>query len=258
MKKLARPSIWKSFPRKWWLIGAATLVVLLVVGFVGWSIYAWNDYKGQYEAWYGTLRSEARTAMDMNASSAAEKTKKLEALKRLQETAEQGNMRCGKYGWIHWQQFIGDIKGRIEGCHSKQQAASVFATDLKAVTGHLQGEVSVGAALAGAATGKETDESLWGQIADKWSKARGNVEKLQLALTMKAAQKAAEEKAAAIEAAWRALIAANAAKDRQKYEAALDQVATAYGSLNGVAEAAQAALRPLASKLETSYKRAFS
>lgn len=255
MKKIARPSLWHRYPRKWWVISAGALLALLVVGFVGGSLYAWNDYRGQYEAWYGGLRSEARAALDMKANTAAEKTKKLEALNRLQKTAEQGSVRCARYGWIQGQQFVGEVKKSVDGCHAKQQVADVFATDLRAATAHLQGEIAIGKALTGAAASKETDETSWGQIADKWAKARGDVKKLQLASTVKETQKMGEEKAAALEAAWRALIVANAVKDRQKYEVALDQIATAYGGLSDISEAARASLRPLADKLETSYER---
>lgn len=257
MKGLTTPDNLFARYKKWWIIGAGLLIVLLVAGFVGWSFYAWQDYSKQYVTWHDTLKKNAGDTLGLKATTTDEKAKKLTAMENLRDNTREGNEYCSAHSWLHWQQFIGEVKTRIEHCQQLVADTDGFARDLGAVTDYLRGEVKITAILRDVASGGEADESSWKALADKWSKAHETIGKLSLPKNLQQTQKIASDKAATIHSAWLSLIAASDAKDRQKYEAAVDQIDTTYGGLDQIIQASQKTLQPLADTLANSHKRVF-
>lgn len=259
MKKLASERRWLTISRKWWFIGGGIALLLLIIGAIGWSFYAWNDYRQQYISSHSELRQEATAAFAMKSVSVDEKRKKLAALSQLRQTIDEMKGQCDSYSIIHWQQFIGETKAWLEDCRTRSKATEAFGRDLKAVTDHIASEELIKSVLVKAAvTDKEVGEAAWPSIVEKWAKAHTDIHNLKVALTVQNTQKVIEEKIAALEAGWVALIAANTAKDRQKYDAALDQIETAHGAMVGISDITQKDMQMLIDKLKVSYKRVFS
>lgn len=257
MKELTKSNNTLARYKKWWLLGVAGVVLFFAAGIVGWSFYAWQDYAKQYTAWHDGLRQEAGKTFGLKVTTEEEKVKKLAQLEHLEEMARKGNGYCNAYGWLHWEQFIGDVKTRIEQCRQLVATTDNFSRDLLAVTEFLRGEAKIASVLREIPAAGEADESAWKTIANKWNDVRETLAKLTLPKNMKDTQKIAGEKAASIHSAWLALIAASEAKDRQKYEAAADQIDTVYSGLDQIIQTSQKTLQPLADTLDNSYRRAF-
>lgn len=259
MKQLKSTPIWKRLPRKWWFVAIVATLLIGIFAYAGWSIYAWSDYKTQYTSRYETLKHDIKMTFEMRNGTSDEKAKKMSALINIQMAAAGVEVYCDAYKGIHWQSFIGEVRTRVDDCHRLMKPAKTFSGDVEPVIAHLKGEEVLGRVLSkGGMNEKELEEATWPAYAEKWTAISVEVQKLMLTSSLKSTQKLAEEKAASIAVAWSALSAATAAKDRPKYEVALDQLQTAYGTLAVVSETSQKELQILVGRLGKSYSRLFS
>jgi hypothetical protein len=241
----------------WFIGGGLVLAALLVGGFVAWSNYAWGDYEKTYTAWHQELGAKNSTAFGLPASNSSEKTKKINALKSVYVVADKGRANCDRYGWIHWQQFIGAVKFKLDGCEEEVKRAQSFVSDLRVVVDHVDAEAKIASTLKKVGVAKEVDEVSLKTTSAQWTKVVSELQTQKLPKSLAATQKLAVEKAKAIEAAWRALATASEAKDRDKYEATLGQLTTAYGELEKVGLQGSASLQPLLDSLQKTYGQAF-
>jgi hypothetical protein len=254
--KKAKTSIF-AHKKAWFIGGSVVFAALLVGGFAAWSSYAWGDYEKTYTAWHQELGTKNSAAFGLPASNSSEKTKKINALKSLYAVADKERANCDRYGWIHWQQFIGAVKSKLNGCEEEVKRGQLFVGDLRAVVDYLDAEAKLSTVLKKGSAAKEVNEVDLKTASGRWAGVVTELQAQKLPKSLAATQTLAVEKAKAIEAGWKSLAAASEAKDRDKYEATLGQLTTAYGELEKVGLQGSASLQPLLESLQKTYGQAF-
>jgi hypothetical protein len=256
MKRIRQSNKLLIHNKKWWLIGGAIgLSVFALAGLVGGSMYAWQQYEKEYVSWHKSLHDSADRVFALPITSAKQKTDKVTAFRNVYQLARQGEQHCHAYGFLHWQQFIAQVKSKINQCQQIKTNSESFLHDLTRVVDHLDSESQLMAGFSQVKAPAEYNEEAWKTSSAQWDKLVVYLGKQHVSASVEATRKLALQKATAVSDAWRVLIATSESKDKAKYEAAINQLSAAYDGLNEIARTAEASLKPLVDTLQKSYKR---
>jgi len=243
--------------KKWWIIGGSVFAGLLILGgIIAWNILSWADYEQKYTSWHSQLRTKTDVALALPAKTPSDREKKRSSLGALGGIINEGKSHCDRYKIIHWQQFIPQVKERIDACNQIRERSGRFAIDMNIVVGYLDAEQGITRVLAkGIAT--KLDEGVMKQQPQVWLGIEKEVGVLDIPERFVPVRQLAVVKAAAVREAWQLLVAANDAKDRAKYEEATDKLAAAYGAFGEITDLSEKTFVPLVASLEKSYQQAF-
>lgn len=255
-RMIQKQSSWVAH-KKWWLVGGGSLLGLLLFGgVVVWSVLSWQDYEQKYTSWHSALRVRTDEVLALPAKTTQDRDKKGSSLATLRTTIGEGAGICARYQIIHWQQFIPEVKKRIDHCHEVIEKTDRFGVDMSAALDYLGAEQSLTKILSkGSAT--KLEESAWKQQPQIWSEVEKQIMSLEVPDNFKPIRQLAAVKSKAVREAWQALVASNDAKDRAKYEEAGNQLSAAYDAFGEVSDMSEKTFLPLVTALEKSYSRAF-
>lgn len=245
--------------RKGWFIGLGIgLVCVLGVLYIWGSVMAWESFEKGNLAWHDEMKERSKKVFSVTVKNQVEKAKKQQEFDDLMTTIQSKSDRCNFSPLFSWQQFIQVNKERMQKCQQLVSGVRTFGKSLSAVNDHLRSENNVAQIIRDAAqTNTEVDETKWPGVTKQWADAETKIQKLNVAGSFSATKDLAVSKAKSIQAAWNALIAANSAKDRAKYEEADAMLTQAYGTLDEITQSSEAKLLPLITKLEQAYSKAY-
>ena len=246
-----------STKKEWVIIGILLSILLVVGGFTLFSCYAWQKYENDYKSWHLDLRGQTERALKLPSKTLADRTEKLTTLQSLRYTAANGVNHCNAYQILHWQQGIDAVRQKLNKCQLLAGPAKQFAIDLQAITDHLASEKTISAILVDVKMGDQIEEAKWSEVTAHWDKIVKQLETQNVATTFVSSKKLAIEKVTLVTKAWRALIDANNAKDRSKYEVAVQDLTASYDGLAEIGGSAEKTLLPLLEKLRKSHEQSF-
>lgn len=261
MIKHAAASRSKNFflgSKKTWLIGGVILLALgSLIGFVLFSRYAWDKYENDYVAWHTNIESRVDRSFALSSSTADDRMKKLAALQSLNDDIKGGAKQCAAYGWLHWQKVIDAVEQKINKCKLLADRVGKFGNDLGIVTDHLLSDKATSLVIVDTHLANGVKESDLAAVKDHWAKVVASLEKQKVSKTFLSTNKLAIEKAKMVRDAWQAVLDANVAKDRSRYEASVNTLKSAYDGLAAIGVSSEKALLPLLDVTQKSYDQVF-
>ena len=203
--------------KKGWLIaGGILLTLLIVIGFVLFSRYAWDKYENDYTAWHASIESRVDQGLALKSSTSDDRMKKLSTLHSLNDDIKAGMKQCEAYNWLHWQQMIDVIEQKINKCEVLMERVGQFGDDLGIVVDHLESEKAVSVVIADTVLANEVNENDLAAVRDHWIGVVVALEKQKVSKTLLSTKKLAIEKTGMVRDAWQAVVDANTAKDRSR------------------------------------------
>ena len=239
-----------------WIIIGGVVAVFLVGLYIFLSIQAWSDLSARSESQYSAVKSDLAEALRMNTVTESEKAKKMEALKTAAIVIDKQAVDCGVSPIFAWQQLAWGNAEKIKQCQAITDKLQKTKSSLNAVIVHIESEQELSKLIAGAVT-EQVGEADWPKIAKQWSDVAAAISKKSVAKSFKPTQDLAKKQTDAISTAWQGLIAANTAKDRVKYEAAVAAIATAYKGLSDLPQTSATGLQLLITEFELVYSKTF-
>lgn len=241
------------------VIMASFAAILVLCGsYALWSNGAWSGYHISYSQWKVEIKSKIDSVLDLPATTAGERTKKLQALKSASELiASHDQSLCSINVMVSWQQSVNTTyKGWREGCTRVQTSADTLSSSLTSASNYLQSEHELAAVLAAAleATNKKVTESAFTSVLSKWKSASAEVKNLKAPTEFTPVKTKAQKAVDDIESLWERLVAAHAVKDETKYEQALAGLTGAYSAIDGIEKESTKQFTQLSQAVESNYK----
>jgi hypothetical protein len=245
--------------RKSWVIGLSIVFICVLTALYIWgSVKAWDNFEEGNLTWYGQMKDRSKKVFVINVQNGADKVKKQQEFDALSATIQGESSRCNFIPLFSWQQSIQLNQERMQKCQQLVGKVRTFGKALDAALGHLHGEAKVALIISEAAkTTEEVTDTEWLAVAKQWANAETKLQKLSSVASFNTTKDLAVGKAKSIQAAWSALITANGAKDRAKYEEADAMLTQAYGTLDEITQSSETKLLPLIAELERSYNEAY-
>jgi hypothetical protein len=242
------------------IVTGGVAVLLIVGGYLIWSSSAWANYHTAYSEWKSTTKNKISSALDMPATTAAERTKKLQALQTTSEAiATSDKSLCSTNILVDWQQSVNaTYKKWQQECLTMQASAGRLNTALISAVNYLQNEHELATILSTAlgATSKTVTESSLPAVVTKWKTASADVKSLKASAEFTPVKTKSQKVVDGVESAWNALIAAHTAKDETKYGKALTGLTGAYLVVDDIETESAKQFAQLSSALEANYKTA--
>lgn len=238
--------------------GCFAVILLLCGGYALWSNAAWAGYHTSYSQWKVETKNKIDSALDLPATTAVERTKKLQALKTTSEFIASGDRsHCSISGTVSWQESINaTYKGWRQECIAVRTAADTLNSSLTSASNYLQSEHELASVLATAlgATNKKVTESTFTSVLSKWKAASVGVKSLKASTEFTPVKTKAQKAVDDIESLWERLVAAHAAKDETKYEQALAGLTGAYSAIDDIEKESIKQFTQLSKVVESRYE----
>lgn len=245
--------------KKRWIIVVSLCVLAAVVGcYVFASIKNWENYEQQNARNLTSLRQKTDQALEKISQSKLKRDEKMQQFDQLSASLKESSGLCGNSLLFSWQQSLPANKTKVDDCQDQSKRFATLQSKLDVIIAHLKSEQELTSLIAAASNVKmNPGEADWPLILQQWSTAEEQLRKKNVTKTFESTKAKGIEKLQAIRAAWQALIDANKAKDRAKYEAAASSLSLSYGALSEITQSAETALVSLIASFNESYKDAF-
>lgn len=244
IRKRLKDIFWGN--KKWWLIGGGGVIVI-ISGLAAWSVYAWQDYDQSYKAQYSTFHEQSKQALELPVGTADERSRKLTSLKGV---IERDNLTCGMYQWLHFERFITAIDDKIKQCEQGVSRANNLVAGIREMVTFIEEEGKIIEIFSSVAGSGDVDEGAWAGELGRWTKVVSDLEGMSVAASLNPIKDSAIKKAKGVKDGWSGVIVASEAKDRAKYESAVDQLGVAYGAVGEVSQVSQALFKDIVTRVE--------
>ena len=235
--------------KRWWIIGSAILLVI-VIGIYGLlSFLAWKRVADQSRT-ASTELAQIRTKF-----SDAEDSKSTEAQQRqaIQNLASDPKADCHISALYAWQaHVVPKLRSKLDSCEQASSNIATYQASLSSLNALLTDEDAIAAILKNVAVDSTAiGENDWQTRLDASKKAAADLSKLTVSSAAQPVKKAAADSLAQITTAWSALIDARSKQDATAYDKAANSLGEAYESLAGVTAQSDKAYAGLSQKLES-------
>jgi hypothetical protein len=237
---------------------AGVIVVGSLTAYLLWSMSTWSQYETVGKEWREELKTDTVSALALPIDTIEKRNQKLAALKAIAEqiTAE-GNSPCKPHAFLEWQQGMGYAKPKIEECQKHLATLGEFRSSLTDVVTYLENEKIVAGVFADTAgSEKIADKDFAAQVV-LWQSADSAISRMTATPIFDPVKTEAANVAKDIAVAWQAVVAANDAKDKKKYEDAVAGLTAAYEGIKGITALSDQKLEPLTRILQEKYEAAF-
>jgi hypothetical protein len=230
------------------------------MGYILWGNAAWANYHTSYGRRKAEVKANIDTALKMPASSAKERAAKLKALSSTSKKITSQDKLCAVNSMIGWQQSIsGSYKKWRQECESTQSSIDSLNSELRVVVAYMKNDQALASLLstALAATDKKVTESSFSAVLAKWKTAVAAVKEMDVPTEFAPVKAKAQKAVSNVDAAWKALVTAHAAKDEAKYEKALTSLSSAYFAVADVERVSTEQVAGLSKAVQSRYDAAF-
>lgn len=260
MKRLTRPSFGMLRRHKKPVIITLCSLILVALALYGlWSRQQWTQYQPVYTSQYETVK----TSLDKLKMTpvATDKDKEL-ALKQLtvaSESIDKSQMTmCTINTLIAWQESVfASLKQEHEQCREQQAKLATLNQEVKQVTVFVRDDNETAKLLKSLPQTDEIADTAWHEQVAAWQSKSQAIEKVTVGQDFKPIQQLAVQKTAAVAMAWQGVVAAHAAKDKQKFATAQADLAAAYDGLDDIAVKTTQTIEVLAKAVDKEYQAAF-
>lgn len=236
----------------------ATVTVGLLTFYVLWSIGSWEKYESGYQGRRHDLQSRLVAVMDEPGNTAEQRAAKRQGLEEVLNDVKATHDLCKIHTLLEWQKNFSSTKPKVEACNAQLASMESFEGSLQKTVDFIKSEASLAAIFKSAPLAdKISEKDIAGQVA-RWREIEDKVARLDTATPFTPIKAEALGVINGIITAWQEVKAANDAKDRKKYEAAVGTLSGAYDALTKLEEQSAKALLGISDSLQSSYKSAFN
>lgn len=238
---------------------SVSLLFLIVAGtYIAWSMAAWRTYEEKTSSVRHAVRGSLDGSLKLAASNQQERTKKLEALKGVQNTIETEKRLCDVQSLIAWQSHsFEQAKQAKEKCLTVASTLEKLQESLGRVLRYLEDEKQVVDILTPLQAEGEYSEDVWQQLGDKWVQAGKKIDEQKVGDEFQPVYEITRERVRVVAAQWQQLLGAHKAKDRAQFEKASGELKKAYGLLKATTDDTSQVLSLLQKQLAEDYIKAF-
>ncbi|MBC7868967.1 hypothetical protein H7X69_02190 [Candidatus Saccharibacteria bacterium] len=245
--------------KAWLVVGAATVLFVLALGYLLYSLQIWRNYEQDYQVWQTTTKNDLSTVLSLPMTSSKEREQKLAKLKAIAVdlNTQQANM-CRISPLTGWQANFNGIETVQKQCNTVTSKVKGFITELGVTTAYLTDERILANSLA-TLTSQPTqpDEKTWAQVAAVWHKFGVEITAMKPDVSFKSTNKVAVTVVTGIDTAWQELLAAHSAQNKARFVTAQAGLAAAYNTLGTITAENDKQLSLLDKKLSQAYSAAF-
>ncbi len=257
--KSTRAGSFISSHKKLMIITSAVLIFLIILGaYAAWSIATWRAYDETSMAAPREVRSSLDSSLKLAAQTGEDRSKKLGALKTVQDDIAAKKDLCDVQVLIEWQSSFEHVKRLKEKCLSARQSLENLGVSLERVVHYLEDEKRMTEVIAPLQTEGELDEQVWKQLAANWLEAGKKLSELKPGEEFKPVLSIVKERTEGVAARWQELQIAHEAKDRVRFEKATDELKKAYGILKATVDDTASTFASLEKQFADSYAAAFN
>lgn len=237
------------------IITSTCVVVFIGVAVYGWlSVTSWSFVESQSVVARQEITASLKQAVALPVSSSDERAKKVTAFQGIEEQIDSYQNMCQISPLVQRQSAISSLRAKQDICQSTLKQLDTTRVSLSAVTDFLHDEQAVAllVATAGSLPG-ELNEGSWQDVAVKWHVLAEKLSALKVSAHFEPVHKRLITESAHMNASWQEVLAAHAAKDRARYEKAIDELSKSYGSFKDVTQLTTDTIMPLMREFQTNY-----
>ena len=223
--------------KSWVILSAASLFVLLLLGYVIYSAQAWQNYDKNYQNQQSALKSDINSALALPMTQPVDRNTKLAQLESITiKLKKQQEIGCRVDTLTNWQTSISSLGDMQKQCKSAISKLDKLINTLDATTSYLGQEHKLANSLSSMVKlSAQSDETTWSALASSWHDYRAKISGLKSSGSFESTKKVTDTVVASIDAAWQELLAAHVAQDKARFVKASSSLGFAYGSLGTIA-----------------------
>ena len=239
------------------LAGVGVVVVALITAYILWSASSWSQIEARSSNYRNSIKNDMSSALSLPANTAEARESKRDTLKNIADKiTNDGKGVCQVHGLLQWQQGMAYAKPKLEDYERVVSRLGEFEVSLHGALEYLDHEKQLSSIFASVSkTDKFTYKDFSAQLA-AWQSAELALEKIAANASFDPVKSEAVNVAKAVVASWQAVIAANEAKDKKKYEEAVAGLAASLKGIERISALGTERFDPLARTLEEKYKAA--
>ncbi len=245
--------------KAWLFVGAATVFVVLALGYLLYSLQIWRNYEQDYKVWQTTTKNDLSAVLSLPMTSLKEREQKLAKLQAIAADlkTQQSNM-CHVRPLTGWQTNFEGIGVVQKQCNAVASKVEGLITELGVIMAYLTNERTLTTSLTGLISQPaQPDEKTWDQVAAAWHKFGAEIAAMKPDVSFESTKKVAVTAVTGIDTAWQELLAAHTAKDKPRFVMARAGVMAAYDALGAITAENDKQVSLLDKKLSQAYSAAF-
>ena len=244
--------------RVWMIAGAGTVLLSLLFGYIGYSVYSWQGLGQQGSEWQKATRNELSTVMSMKAGTAAEKSAKITQLHEVVAGIRQSNEGlCDISMTVSWQTAFKSAKQAQDKCQKLAHESNRLVVSLDRLVKYLENEASLARILENPSLKTDvSDEKAWEASSKAWHEAAIAVKAMKKDTVFTATQKVALAVVDELDGAWQQLLTAHAAQKKTEFASAQGRLEKAYGGLGTINDTNDHEFRTLVTEANARYAAA--
>ncbi|MET0980113.1 MAG: hypothetical protein ABWX90_02555 [Candidatus Saccharimonadales bacterium] len=224
-------------PKK--LVIILTCVLLVVIGvsvYAFWSKSVWDAYQPSYINQHQNLKNDINKLVKAPTTTSDDRKVVLSGLEHAsQQTDMSSQTMCRVHSAVAWQTKVWrNLESAQAACVETMTNLSKIGSPLQKATAYIKDDNKLAAILAAVPQSGELADDAWQSQIDSWQKAETEASAMTVSPAFSPVKKLAVSQLSAVKAAWQAVVAAHQAKDKTKYLAAQDNLATALDELNEI------------------------
>jgi nitrogen fixation-related uncharacterized protein len=261
--KLGRTLKHLRVPKRATLIIISLLVLIVaVICLILWSMQTWSQYSDNYNQHYNNIKTEIDSVIKQatpNKTNTELITKLNRIIQAQNKIKDEINPFCDVTTFVRWQSFVQQYLDKIKDCEYKKGHLNQLIDDLGILTAYLGAEQRLAAVISSAneKTIQNNQSNKWELIEQFWRQAIIDTSKLPNTTEFKPIKTLASKGLISVADAWKQLVIANEAKNRQNFEKAKTDLNSAYTLLSSIGDSSKAWAEKLVTNFNDSYKKAF-
>jgi hypothetical protein len=260
MMKLSRPSLnlLKNHKRLV-IITVCAFVVVALLGYAAWSKHQWNEYQPSYRTHQAAIQASLDALTSRPVTTATDKAKVRTDLAEVSRQIDARSKKdCQVSPLVAWQvTMVKSLQQEQDQCRAQMAKVTALNEPLKRIVAFLGTDEAVAKEFAKLSSADELADTAWQGQLDSWQSINQAIQKQSVARDYAPIQKLAIEQTDAVAAAWRAIIAAHGAKDKQAFTNAQAGLGQAYDELDTISIETNKVAAELAKAVEVKYRAAF-
>lgn len=237
---------------------SATVFLLAIAGYIFWSKQAWAQLTPASTQWHQGVKADVDQVVTLPAANEAERDALTRRLLGISQKIDRDeDTICSVNRMAQWQrQVVPSLKDTQRACEDRLGRTTELRKEIDDVLAYVKDEQALAKLISTAPQAGELADGSWEKQMVGWESTAKAAEKMTVSDSFRPTQQVAVKRLASVKVAWQEVIAAHQAKDKQKYLAAQNALASAIDSLNEVATVSQQTFTRLAGELEAAALKA--
>lgn len=246
--------------KKYLLIISSLVLVVLLGSYILWSKQTWAQFTPSYTQWQQGVQGDIEEINALPVSTSKEQDVVAAKLTDVSSRIEADyHTLCVLSPLVQWQQkVVSAFHDATISCQKMVANTVTFQKQLATVMAYNAADQALSKIIASVPQSGDLADDSWKKQVAAWDDAVKAAEKMSVSDTFKPTQQLAIKHMMTTKAAWQEIIAAHQAKDKPKYLAAQNTLASAIDGFDEISVTSQQTFTKLSSELEAATAVAFA